>query len=73
MDVLERLISTKRLIKRIENADGYEIDEILNAFRRRYRKLHPDWEVLFLSLPKQDQQKRLAEKKWLVEFLMKQE
>lgn len=71
MDVLERLISTKRLIKRIENADGYEIDEILNAFRRRYRKLHPDWEVL--SLPKQDKQKRRAEKKWLVELLMKQE
>lgn len=52
MIMLERLISTKRLIKRMEYADGYEIDELLNALRRRYQRLYPDWEVLFISRPK---------------------
>ena len=58
MDMLEHLISTKRLIKRIGNADGYEIDEVLDALHRRYQKLYPDQEVIFLSLPRKDRQER---------------
>lgn len=59
--MLERLISTKRLIKRMEYADGYEIDELLNALRRRYQRLYPDWEVLFISRPKQSQEEQRLE------------
>lgn len=36
----------------MEYADDYEIDELLNALHRRYRRLHLDWEVLFIPRPK---------------------
>lgn len=59
--MLERLISTKRMIKRMEYADGYEIDQLLNALRKRYQRLYPDWEVLFISRPKQSQEEQHLE------------
>jgi len=31
-----------------------EINEIMNAIRRRHRSLYPDWEVLYLSFSKHD-------------------
>ena len=61
MIMLVRLISTKRMIKRMEYADGYEIDQLLNALHRRYQRLYPDWEVLFISRPKQSQEEQRLE------------
>ena len=45
----------------MEYADGYEIDQLLNALRRRYQRLYPDWEVLFISRPKQSQEEQHLE------------
>lgn len=38
-------ISTDELIHRIEYADDSEIDAIIDALQRRYKRLFPDWEV----------------------------
>ena len=42
----------------IEDADALEIDPILNAITRRYCRLFPDWDILFLSLPREPEQRK---------------
>ena len=39
------------MINRIKNAKP---EEIVQAVLARYRELHPDWEIMFLSLDKKD-------------------
>ena len=38
----------------ILQADDIELSEIIQSVIRRYGVLHPDWEVMFLSLPRDD-------------------
>lgn len=45
-------------LQTIEQANDLEISEILKAVIRRYRKIHPDWEVAFLSLPTNNPKER---------------
>lgn len=42
----------------IRQASSYELDDMVNAVRQRYAELFPDWEILFLSLPKNDPAER---------------
>jgi len=53
------------LITAIEQADGLTIDEIIDALRRRYQKLYPDEEIIFLSLPRNDR----SERRRILEYL----
>lgn len=47
------------LIERIEQADDRTISRIIQAVIRRYGKLYPDQEIVFLSLPVGEQEERL--------------
>ena len=38
----------------IEDADCNEIDAIIDAVIHRYCRHHPEWDILFLSLPKEE-------------------
>ena len=42
------------IIAWIEEANDGQIDEILAAILRKQKKHHPDWEVVYLSLPLKD-------------------
>ena len=42
----------------IENAGDFEMDDIMQAIRRRYQKFYPDWEVLYIACPKNDSEER---------------
>lgn len=42
----------------IEKADDLQINQIIRAVIRRYSLVFPDWEVFFLSLPKDPGQRR---------------
>lgn len=42
---------------KIEEAGVEEIDELLSAAIDRKRELFPEWEILYLALPKRDTQK----------------
>lgn len=56
-----KLFRTKEndhFLRAIENASDEEITEIIAALIRRYSRLHPEWEILFLSLPKEPTQRR---------------
>ena len=51
------------VLDRISHADDIEINEIIQAVIRRYQRVYPGWEVVFLALPKNDpeERKRLLE------------
>lgn len=40
------------LVKEIAQADGTEIEKLLDAVRQRYAVLYPDWEVSVISIEK---------------------
>lgn len=42
---------------KVEEAGMEEIDELLGAAIERKRELFPDWEILYLAMPKRDTQK----------------
>lgn len=50
------------VLTKIAQANDLEISEIIQAVIRRYSRVFPDWEVVFLSLPLQpDERKKLLE------------
>lgn len=38
----------------IEQADIPQLQEIMDAIQDRYALVYPDWDILYLALPKQD-------------------
>jgi len=46
------------VIERICYASDLEINRILDAVTLRYCRLFPEWDILFLSLPKEPEQRR---------------
>ena len=63
----------KNLICAIEQADGYIVEEIILALQRRYQKLYPEWEIQFISVPREDseERKRILERILQMEDLRK--
>ena len=47
------------VLERIEQADDFEINDIIQAVIRRYNLVFPDWEIIFLSLPVQSEKRKL--------------
>ena len=58
------------VLARIEQADDFEISEIIDAVVRRYSVCFPDWEVVFLSFHKDPLLKK-AELEASFDFLMR--
>ena len=52
----------------IEQADDNEISEIMEAVRCRFAVAFPDWEVLYLSCPKNDPLQRKQTLKMLTDY-----
>lgn len=50
-------ISLQYLLARIEIADDIEISQIIDSIIRRYNYHFPNWEILFLSIPKNKDQR----------------
>ena len=48
----------EKLMKKIENANSDELSRIVHAVIRRYSVLHPEWEVVFYSLHRDDEHHR---------------
>ena len=42
----------------ISQADDTQLNEITSALTARYKVLFPDWEVVYLSLPLRDPERR---------------
>lgn len=48
-------------LKRIEQAEVDETDEIINSLLKCYGRLHPEYELVVLSLPKYNTEERHVE------------
>ena len=55
--------------KYIEQANDFEINEIMEAVRLRFAVAFPDWEVIYLSCPKNDPVQRRKTLEALVTYL----
>ena len=62
--------SLKEFRRRIQNTDDFELVAIISAIRQRYRMLHPESEILFLSVPTNDPVERTAIRQWLLEHFV---
>ena len=62
------MIEKKAVLEWIASARDYELSEIILATLERYRLLFPEEEVVFLSLPLDDQEERSAILRQAVEW-----
>ena len=51
-------ISFDDVLQKIESADDHEIEQIMDAVRKRFAVAFPDWEVLYISCPKNNGEER---------------
>ena len=59
----------KMLLNRIEIASDYEIGDIMQAVIKRYKNLFPGWQIIFLSVPSNDEKERIESIEQMLEFL----
>ena len=50
--------SLTQVLKFIQQADDGQVSEIIQAIVARYGEVYPDWDVTFLSLPKNNPTER---------------
>lgn len=67
MDQTEKAM--KRILKRIECADDFEMAEIMRALISRQKMRYPEYEMVIASLPKYDKKKRFEQIDKLAESL----
>lgn len=60
----------EEVLKVIEKADDFQNEQILDAIRRRYATLYPDWEIIFASLHR-DPVERKHDVAFIVKMLQK--
>ena len=58
-------------IEEILRADSEALNKISNAVEERYRRLFPDQEVVYLTLPRNNLEEREKQLELAVEFLRK--
>ena len=51
-------ITLNQVLTYIHQADDLQVNEIIQAIVSRYRDIYPDWDITFLSLPRNDPEER---------------
>ena len=46
------------VLEYIDRTDDLQLSEIIRAIIHQYNEVHPDWEISFLALPKNDSLQR---------------
>ena len=52
----------EKVLQYIDHADDTDLSEFVQAFVARYHRLFPDYEIIFLSMPKNDP----AQREWIL-------
>lgn len=68
----KREITLQEVVERIEHADHMEIDAMIDAVRRRYSRVFPDWDVMFMSVHSGNEAEAKQQVEWLIQTLRKQ-
>ena len=66
-------IMMKYVLKKIENSNEEEIHKIIEAVINRNKTKNPDWEIIFLSISRNDSEARKRQLHALIAFLEKHE
>lgn len=61
----------ERALDAIAEANGAELDEIIQAMIRRYGQVHPGSEMLWMSIPKEPSEDRRRSVQDILAFLEK--
>lgn len=59
----------KDLLGRIAQLEIGEMDDIILAVRERFGELHPDAELIMVSIPKASPKERTAFFEWLIRYV----
>jgi len=65
-------VSLEDVLNHIETADDYEINEIIDAVRKRFSVAFPDWDVFYLACPKNDPAQRQQTLETILNYLKTQ-
>ena len=56
--MLKQKTTLPQVLEFIRQADDCQVSEIIHTLVARYKEVYPDWEVVFLSLPKNNPTER---------------
>ena len=56
--MFQQEITLDQVLAYIHQTDDLQISEIIQTLVIRYREVYPDWDITFLSLPKNDPDER---------------
>jgi len=56
----------------IQNATSSEINDLLMAICQRHRELFPDWEVLYITCPKNNAQERQQTLEYIIRYFQEE-
>lgn len=48
----------RKVIERIEQATDLELQDIMRAIEKRYATAYPDWDVVYIAVPKDPELRR---------------
>ena len=51
-------MNINEILDQIKKSDDTQLSEIIQSVIRKYGVLHPGWEIIFLSLPRDDPEAR---------------
>ena len=55
------------MLNEIERADDLAMEKIMEAVRKRFAAAFPDWEVIYLSCPRNNEEEKLKTLNYLIE------
>ena len=61
------------ILAQIDMADESQTDTLLQKLIRHYHQIHPETELITLSLPRNDPEERKSIYRWLLNYLEKYE
>ena len=47
-------VELENILNQIENANQQQLQEIIDSIQDRYAQILPQWDILYLALPKED-------------------
>ena len=56
--MFKKKVTLAEVLEFVRQADDCQVNEIIDTLIARYKEVHPDWEVIFLSLPKNNPTER---------------
>lgn len=60
------VLNENELLDKIAQLEIGEMDDVIHTVRERFKELHPDTEMVVVSIPKDNPKERVALYEWLI-------